>query len=218
MLQYVSFKLDKVYPECWVKDHELFDCKADINSEKYHRKVFLLAKGSWQEIEDFYSEDAERFKIRLQHSWKGKDTLYDAWLLSQRKTREQFHMEKFLERYPKWPELWEELYGENGKFTNSSQEICSAPVQNVLANEYKDPTDSPCQSPPLQKKRCHEASPGSQPPSPPLRKKPCCETPPEKLTEETMDGMNKTDEGKGHSGCQNKGEREDQYSGSQVSK
>ena len=30
-----------------------------------------------------------------------------------------------------------------------------------------------------------------------------------------MDGMNKTDEGKGHSGCQNKGEREDQYSGNQ---
>ena len=135
------------------------------------------------------------------------------WLLSERKTHVQFHMETFLERYPKWPELWEELYGENGMFANSSQEICSAPVQNVLANEYKDPTDSPCQSTPLQKKHCHEASPGSQPPSPPLRKKPCCETTPEKLTEETMDGMNKTDEGKGHSGCQNKGE--DQYSGNQ---
>ena len=30
-----------------------------------------------------------------------------------------------------------------------------------------------------------------------------------------MDGMDKTDEGKGHSGCQNKGEREDKYSGNQ---
>ena len=105
--------------------------------------------------------------MRLQHSWKGKDTLYDAWLLSERKTRGQFDMETFLERYPKWPELWEELYSENGKFANSSQQICPAPVQNVLANEFKDPTDSQCQSPPLspplRKKHCHEASPGNQP-------------------------------------------------------
>ena len=149
MLQHVSFKLDKAYPEHWVKDHKLFDYKADINSEEYHRKMFLLANGGWQETEDFYSEDAERLKMRLNHSWKGKDTLYDAWLLSERKTHEQFDMETFLERYPKWPELWEELYGENRKFANSSQEICSAPVQNVLADEFKDPTDSQCQSPPL---------------------------------------------------------------------
>ena len=33
MLRYVSFKLNKVYPERWVKDHELFDCKADINMQ-----------------------------------------------------------------------------------------------------------------------------------------------------------------------------------------
>ena len=85
----------------------------------------------------------------------------------------------------------------------------------MLANEYKDPIDSPCQSSPLRKKRFHEASPGSQPPSPPLRKKPCRETTPEKLTEETLTSMNKTDEGKCHSGCQNKREREDQYFGSQ---
>ena len=86
----------------------------------------------------------------------------------------------------------------------------------MLANEYKDPTDPPCQSLPLQKKRCHEASPGSQPSSPLLRKKSCRETTPEKLTEETMNDMNKTDEGESHSGCQNQGEGEDQYSGNQL--
>ena len=30
-----------------------------------------------------------------------------------------------------------------------------------------------------------------------------------------MDDINKTDEGEGHSGCQNKGEKEEQYSGNQ---
>ena len=65
MLQFVSFKLDKVYPERWVKHHELLDWKADINSEEYHRKVFLLAKGGWQEIEDFTRRMPSVSKMRL---------------------------------------------------------------------------------------------------------------------------------------------------------
>ena len=66
-------------------------------SIRFNLKCFYWLKVVWQEIEDFYSEDDERFKMRLQLSWKGKDTLYDAWLLSVRKTREQFDMETFLE-------------------------------------------------------------------------------------------------------------------------
>ena len=63
MLEKVSLNLDQRIPERWTKSNGFFVYEGDINSEEYHEKVLLIARGKWRKM-DLDVEGAERFDRR----------------------------------------------------------------------------------------------------------------------------------------------------------
>ena len=69
----------------------------NINSPQYHRAVYNCLKGTFVTIIDLTKRNHhELFIARKKNNWLGKDSLYDAWLLSKYgKCQSGFDMGKF---------------------------------------------------------------------------------------------------------------------------
>ena len=97
-----SFLLhDKSNPELWQRDNKHLIYDGDTNSRDYHGAVLLLAAGRYKRA-DYCENDLHRFQIREKNIWSGVDSLYDAWLILEGKTRKEFKYELFLLRFPGW--------------------------------------------------------------------------------------------------------------------
>ena len=74
----------------------------DVNSAGYHRSVHYGVTGK-TEGKIFLNHNLKQlFEHRKKFAWKGKDSLYDVWLISEGECRQQFDLELFTERYPDW--------------------------------------------------------------------------------------------------------------------
>ena len=104
-----SFLLhDESQPELWQRDNKHLIYNSDTNSRDYHEAVLLLAAGRYKRA-DYCENDLRRFQIRERNNWSGVDSLYDAWLILEGKTRKEFNYELFLLRFPGW-EVHIQLY------------------------------------------------------------------------------------------------------------
>ena len=55
----------------------------DVNSPQYHRAIFNCVKGGYKEFIRFdgATDTLMLFNCRRKNMWKGRDSLYDAWLI-----------------------------------------------------------------------------------------------------------------------------------------
>ena len=75
---------------------------SDISSKEYLTLVYKLAildDDAWAYLR-ITPQSLKAYQIRYENEWSGKDVVYDAWLLSQDKTRLVFPYEKFHEMFP----------------------------------------------------------------------------------------------------------------------
>ena len=87
--------------------HELVPFRmtsCEINSPQYHRSVYLDVCGRYgDDLHQLDNHDLKTlFTLREKHGWYGRDSLYDAWLLTKSSHRNGFNMEKFEEKFPNW--------------------------------------------------------------------------------------------------------------------
>ena len=95
-----SFLLhDEPHPELWQRDNKHLTYDGDTNSRDYHEAVLLLAASRYKRA-GYCENDLRRFQIRKRNNWSGVDSLYDAWLILEGKTRKEFNYELFLLRFP----------------------------------------------------------------------------------------------------------------------
>lgn len=91
-------------------DSPFFDCTTDPADDGYIEKVYnLLSNHGWQDIPGT-SKTNDVFEMRRITEWKGPDTVYDAYLLSNNQSRNWFPKEIFMEKYPNWEEEREVLF------------------------------------------------------------------------------------------------------------
>ena len=76
----------------------------DINSPGYHRSVHYGVTGKTEKQLTLKHDLIDLFVNRKQLGWKGKDSLYDVWLISKGECRPTFDLDLFTERYPNWRE------------------------------------------------------------------------------------------------------------------
>ena len=105
-----SFLLhDESHPELWQRDNKHLIYDGDTNSRDYHEAVLLLAAGRYKRA-GYCENDQRRFEIRERNNWSGTDSLYDAWLVLEGKTRKEFNYELFLLRFPGWEDHIQRYY------------------------------------------------------------------------------------------------------------
>ena len=100
-------------------DSPFFDCESPTADDTYMEKVYALAMGEYKNCHGGGERAEEIFEMRRRNKWMGPDSVYDAWLLSNRETREWFPYEVFLEKYPDWEEDREKLIMEREEIEES---------------------------------------------------------------------------------------------------
>lgn len=85
-------------------ESELFDCTSQKASKSYMAKVYeILTTEELRNVDSQIKEKTlEIFEMRIRTDWKGADSIFDAWLLSNGNKRSWFPYEKFLKLFPDW--------------------------------------------------------------------------------------------------------------------
>ena len=120
-------------------DSVCFDCTSEATDADYIEKVYRLASydhDAWDNLE-VSEETVNIFEMRRRSDWHGADSVYDAWLLSNKYRRSWFRYDMFFKRYPDYEitrkRLHEQLHGDESDedidFTNEDNTASGAETQ-----------------------------------------------------------------------------------------
>ena len=125
-------------------DSSSFDCSSDINDLEYMRKVYLLATAdseAWKKL-SITDETIHIFKIRHRADWKGTDSVYDAWLLSEKEMRSSFDYDKFFQLYPDYEDSRKRIHEELHEGSEKENDVaCGSltPMSEIYEEDFEQP-------------------------------------------------------------------------------
>ena len=101
-------RLEGTHYEHLTFDSINFDCTSEHPDREYRQKVYNILKDEHQSI--IISKEArEIFEIRKRNNWSFPDTVYDAWLLMQQKSRTWFPLVIFEAEHPEYTDIVKEV-------------------------------------------------------------------------------------------------------------
>ena len=108
-LDMFTLATEELNPDVYRKTNEycLYD-RYVFNTDDYMDAVFQLCSGQWIRAR-IYAADYERFKMRDRCGWKGIDTLYDAYLVLEKRPRRIFDDDKFHTMFPDFEDTMKEM-------------------------------------------------------------------------------------------------------------
>lgn len=131
-IDYAVLEADKhesiLYEHCTF-DSDLFDCESSKADIPYMSKVFEILTSQWTEFR-MTNKTLEVFQMRLRNDWQGPDTVYDAWLLTNKYERSWFSYKDFVKRYPGWEAYRKRI------LEQSDTEESSSSSENESGSEY----------------------------------------------------------------------------------
>ena len=137
-------------------DHPDYDISSRTPDKEYLNKVYRLATGGYKDI-NRNEELFDVYEMRQRNNWKGADSVYDAWLLSNNTPRKWFPYQKFISMLPEWETQRLLIYNKEnleqcsqstplkeGKFdfndtmTSFSEKLSSSIIESASENENQN--------------------------------------------------------------------------------
>lgn len=110
-----------LYPHL-VIDHELVDVTSSARDPKYLDKVYKIVVFEWKSIStEMTGKTFDIYNMRHRSNWEGADSVYDAWLILNRRRRKWFSYTKFCRTFPHWQKARDDFEKNDNR---SSDESC----------------------------------------------------------------------------------------------
>ena len=141
-------------------DHPDYDISSSTPDKEYLKKAHRLATGGYKDI-NRSEELFNIYEMQQRNNWKGTDSVYDAWLLSNNTPRKWFPYKKFTSMFPEWERQRFLIYSkenleqcsqstpvEDGKFdfndtmTSLSEKLSSSVIELASENENQNSSSS----------------------------------------------------------------------------
>ena len=82
-------------------DHPDYNISSSTSDKEYLNKVHRLATGGYKDIN--HSEELfDVYEMQQRNNWEGADSMYNAWLLSNKTPRKWFPYKKSISIFPEW--------------------------------------------------------------------------------------------------------------------